>query len=342
MKRSRLFTTLFASVAAFAGTACLEAGDETAASGASPDAAQAAGPKVDAALPSYQKVEESLSGTLNAVGSDTLINIVTNWGEAFQRIYPEAKVQVEGKGSTTAPPALIEGSAQLGPMSREMKDTEINAFEAKYGYKPTRMKTCLDALGVFVHHDNPLTSVTMKQVDSIFSSTRKAGGDEITTWGQLGLGGEWADKPITLYGRNSASGTYSYFKEKALLKGDYKDGVKEQPGSAGVVQGVSEDRYAIGYSGVGYVTSGIKLLSLSYKDGGTAYKPSLGNVIAEQYPLGRFLNVYINKAPNQPLSPAVREFFRFVYTKEGQEIVAKEGFLPLSEKLAAPERAKIQ
>jgi phosphate transport system substrate-binding protein len=271
-----------------------------------------------------------------------MINIVTNWGEEFAKHYSGVKVQVEGKGSSTAPPALTEGSAQLGPMSRDMKETEIAAFESKHGYKPTRLRTCLDALAVFVNKDNPLTSVTMKQVDSIFSSTRKANGDDIKTWGQLGLGGEWAEKPITLYGRNAASGTYTYFKEKALLKGDYKDNVKEQPGSAGVVQGITEDRFGIGYSGVGYLTSGVKILGLAYKEGGTVYQPSLGNVLAEQYPLGRFLNVYINKAPNAPLTPEVREFFKFVFSKEGQEVVAKEGFLPLTEKLASTERAKVQ
>lgn len=329
-----------ATVAAFICTNPLRAGDET--SDAKAPDNKSAGPAVDAELPAYTKVEDNLSGTLNAVGSDTMINIVTNWGEAFSRIYPGVKVQVEGKGSSTAPPALIAGSSQLGPMSREMKPEELNAFEGKYGYKPTRLKTCLDALAVFVNKDNPLTSLTMKQVDSIFSSTRKKGGDEITTWGQLGLGGEWASAPITRYGRNSASGTYTYFKEKALDKGDYRDDVKEQPGSSGVVDGVTHDKFAIGYSGIGYATSGVKALSLQYKDGGTAYKPSMGNVIAEQYPLGRFLNVYINKSPNEPLSPVTRQFFLFVFSKEGQEIVAKEGFLPLSEKLAGPERAKVQ
>jgi len=339
MTNFRLIAMTSTVALAFAATATLRAGDESAAEKSPPTTG---GAQVDAALPAYEPVGDKLSGTLNVVGSDTMINIVTNWGEAFGRHYPDVKVQVEGKGSSTAPPALIEGSAQLGPMSRDMKDTEVNSFESKYGYKPLRLRTCLDALAVFVNKDNPLTSLTMKQVDSIFSSTRKAGGDEITTWDQLGLGGEFTGKPITLYGRNSASGTYTYFKEKALLKGDYKDSVKEQPGSAGVVQGIGEDRFAIGYSGTGYETSGVKKLGLAYKEGGTVYKPSLGNVIAEQYPLGRFLNVYVNKAPNSGLSPELREFFRFVYSKEGQEIVAKEGFLPLSEKLAAPERAKVQ
>lgn len=336
MKTFNLIATATAVVAAMAITATLRAGDETPAGGHS------AGPAVDAALPSYEPVKENLTGTLNAIGSDTMNNIVANWGEAFGRLYPGVKVQVEGKGSSTAPPALIAGSAQLGPMSREMKDTEVNSFEGKFGYKPLRLRTCLDALAVFVNKDNPISSLTMKQVDSIFSSTRKANGDDITAWGQLGLGGDWASAPLTLYGRNSASGTYVYFKEKALLKGDFKDGVKEQPGSAGVVDGISQDKFGIGYSGIGYLTSGVKVLGLALKEGGTVYQPTLGNVKAEAYPLGRFLNVYINKAPNTALAPEIREFFRFVYSKQGQEIVAKEGFLPLSEKDAGAERAKVQ
>jgi phosphate transport system substrate-binding protein len=341
MKKLSLIGLGAAAVVAFAVTASLRAGDEPAA-GAKPAEAGSGQQQVDPALPAYQPVQEALSGNLNVIGSDTMINIVTNWGEEFSKRYAGVKVQVEGKGSSTAPPALTGGQAQLGPMSREMKETEVSAFEGKFGYKPLRLKTCLDALGVFVNKDNPIQSLTLKQLDSIFSSSRKMNGDEIKTWGQLGLGGDWADKPITLYGRNSASGTYTYFKEKVMLKGDYKDSVKEQPGSAGVVQGITEDRYGIGYSGVGYLTSGVKILGLAYKDGGTVYQPTLGNVLAEQYPLGRFLNVYVNKAPNQPLSAEIREFFRFVFSKEGQEVVAKEGFLPLTEKLAAPERAKVQ
>lgn len=339
--RLKLLALSAATVAAFICSQSLQAGDETVDAKA-PDTKTSSGQTVDSNLPSYTKVEENLTGTLSAIGSDTMNNIVTNWGEAISRLYPGVKVQVEGKGSGSAPPALIAGTAQLGPMSREMKPDEVNSFEAKFGYKPTRFKACLDALAVFVHKDNPIQSLTMKQVDAIFSSTRKAGGDEITTWGQLGLGGEWADKPITIYGRNSTSGTYVFFKEKVLLKGDFRDNVKETSGSAGVVQGISEDRYAIGYSGIGYLTSGVKAVGLSLKEGGTVYKPTLGNVKAEAYPLGRYLNIYVNKAPTQPFTPEVREFLKFVFTKEGQEVVAKEGFLPLSEKDAGGERAKVQ
>ncbi len=299
---------------------------------------------VDPAIPAYTKVSEEIEGNLNSIGSDTMNNLMTFWAEGFARVYgPEkVRVQVEGKGSSTAPPALIEGTAQFGPMSRDMKDTEIDAFEKKFGYKPTLLKTSLDALAVFVHRDNPIKSLSLAQVDSIFSSTRKRGGKDVATWGDLGLTGDWADKPINIYGRNAASGTYGFFKEHALKKGDFRNTVKEQPGSASVVQGVSEDVYAIGYSGLGYATSGVRAVPLSEKDGATAYSADFTNVTEGTYPLGRYLNLYINRAPGKPVTPIVREFVRFIFSKEGQEIVIKDGYLPLDAKTAAKERARVE
>lgn len=307
---------------------------------AAPAAAQV---KVDEALPDYVPVQ-GVSGNIKSVGSDTMNNLMTLWAEGFARVYgaDKVRVQVEGKGSSTAPPALSEGTAQFGPMSRDMKSEEIDAFEKKHGYKPTRLRTSLDALAVFVHRDNPVQALSLAQIDAVFSSTRKRGAPAVTTWGQLGLTGDWADKPINLYGRNSASGTYGYFKEHALKKGDFKNTVKEQPGSAAVVQGVAEDLYAIGYSGIGYTTSGVRAVPLSEKDGGQAYAADHENVREERYPLGRYLNLYVNKVPGQPLPPLVREFCRFVFSKEGQEVVVKDGYLPLDAKTAAKERRLLE
>ena len=285
----------------------------------------------------------SVSGNLTAIGSDTLNNLMTLWSEAFKKQYPKVKIQVEGKGSGTAPPALIAGTAQLGPMSRLMKPEEIDGFEKQYGYKPTAVRVAVDGLAVFVNKDNPLAELTMPQVDAIFSKTRKGGGtDDIMTWGQLGLTGDWAAKPISLYGRNSASGTYGYFKEHALYKGDYKDTVKEQPGSAAVVQGITADKYGIGYSGIGYKTSDVKSLSLAAKDGGAFVTDDAANVYSGKYPLSRFLYIYVNKAPDKPLGPLVREFLAFVLSKDGQEIVIKDGYLPLLGQHVAEELPKLK
>jgi len=298
--------------------------------------------EVDKSIKGYKKAGD-VSGNLNSIGSDTLNNLMTLWTETFQKQYPSVKIQVEGKGSSTAPPALISGTAQLGPMSRLMKPEELDGFEKQYGYKPTAIRVAVDGLAVFVNKDNPLTELSMPQVDAIFSKTRRGGGaDDVTTWGQLGLTGAWAAKPISLYGRNSASGTYGYFKEHALYKGDYKDTVKEQPGSAAVVQGITADKFAIGYSGIGYKTSDVKSLKLAAKDGGEFISDDASNVYAGKYPLARFLYIYVNKAPDKPLSPLVKEFLAFVLSKEGQAIVIKDGYLPLLGQHVAEELPKLK
>jgi len=297
--------------------------------------------KVDANLPHYAKVS-GVSGNLSSIGSDTMNNLLTLWLESFKKFYPNVNIQIEGKGSSTAPPALISGTSQLGPMSREMKSEEIDKFEAKFGYKPTQLKTSLDALAVYVNKDNPIKGLSLPQIDGIFSKTKRSGfSEDITSWGQLGLTGDWANRKISLYGRNSASGTYGFFKEHALFKGDYKDEVKEQPGSASVVQGVTEDRFGMGYSGVGYKTSGVRIVPLTKKDGGEYYDGSYEHVLSGKYPLSRFLYIYINKKPNQQLDPLLKEFLKFVLSYEGQEIVIKDGYLPLPTKVVLDEVKKL-
>jgi phosphate transport system substrate-binding protein len=297
--------------------------------------------KVDAAIPAYQKAS-GVSGSLSSIGSDSMNNLMTLWAETFRKYYPNVKVQVEGKGSSTAPPALIAGTAQFGPMSRTMRSTEIDQFEQRYGYKPTEIKTSYDALAVYVHKDNPIKELSLAQVEAIFGKSRKRGfKSNVTTWGQLGLTGEWADKPIGLYGRNSASGTYGFFKEVVLKNGDYKDTVKEQPGSASVVQGVTEDRYAIGYSGAGYRTSGVRAVPLAELPAGPYFAGSYEEVTSGKYPLSRFLYVYANKAPGKPLDPLPLEFLKLMLSKEGQEVVVKDGYMPLTAALAKEELAKV-
>ncbi len=297
--------------------------------------------KLDPALTSYKPVS-GISGNVSSVGSDSMNNLMTLWAEAFNKFYPNVKVQIEGKGSSTAPTALISGTAQLGPMSRPMKSSEVDAFEKKFGYKPTEIRTSVDALAVFVNKDNPITSLTMPQVDAIFSKSRRAGlGSDIRIWGELGLAGQWATRPISLYGRNSASGTYGFFKEHALKNGDLKDQVKEQPGSAAVVQGVTVDRFGIGYSGIGYVTAGVRAVPLAAKDGEKPVDATAANAYSGDYPLARFLYVYINKDPRKPLDPLTREFVRLVLAREGQEVVIKDGYFPVTGELAQEDLKKI-
>jgi phosphate transport system substrate-binding protein len=298
--------------------------------------------QVDPGLTAYKTVS-GISGNVSSVGSDTLNNVMTLWAETFQKFYPNAKIQIEGKGSSTAPPALIAGTAQLGPMSRAMKNTEIDGFEKKYGYKPTALRTSVDALAVFVNKDNPIKCLTMAQVDAAFSKSRRGGHPEdVKTWGQLGLTGEWASKPISLYGRNSASGTYGFFKEHVLKNGDFRDEVKEQPGSAAVVQGATVDRFAMGYSGIGYATAGVRAVPLSEKAGAKCEEATADNAYSGAYPLARFLFVYLNKPPGKPLDPLTLEFAKLILSKEGQEAVVKDGYFPIPAQIAKEELSKIQ
>ena len=299
------------------------------------------GVKLDPGLDSYKPVS-GVSGNLSSVGSDTLNNLMTLWAETFSKFYPNVKIQIEGKGSTTAPPALIGGTAQLGPMSRPMRGTEIDQFEKRFGYKPTPIRTSVDALAVFVNKDNPIKCLTFEQIDAIFSKSRRYGYKaDITTWGQLGLTGDWANRPVSLYGRNSASGTYGFFKEHALKNGDYKDEVKEQPGSASVVQGVTVDRYAIGYSGIGYATAGVRAVPIAEKEGAACVEATADNSYAGTYPLARFLYVYINKPPAKPLDPLTHEFVKLIVSKEGQEVVVKDGYFPIPASIAKEEMTKV-
>ncbi|HTY17789.1 MAG TPA: phosphate ABC transporter substrate-binding protein [Myxococcota bacterium] len=296
---------------------------------------------IEAGIPPYA-VTSGVSGNLSSIGSDTLNDTMTLWAEGFHTRYPNVKVQIEGKGSSTAPPALIDGTAQLGPMSREMKPTEIDAFEKKFGYKPTAYRVAVDALAVWVNKDNPLTQATLPQIDAIFSKTRRCGMPAaIDDWSQIGLGGVFKGRRISLYGRNSASGTYGYFKEHALCNGDYRDEVKEQPGSASVVQGVTEDTFAIGYSGMGYRTSGVKSLELAKAEGQPYVAADAAGVYSGRYPLARFLFVYVNQKPGQAPDPLVREFLRFVLSHDGQEVVVKAGFLPITQAIDGEERKKL-
>ena len=286
-----------------------------------------AAPAVMAAdgLPAY-KQQSGVAGSVNSVGADTLNNLMAYWSEAFRGIYPNVTVQVEGKGSGTAPPALTAGAAQVGPMSRMMKDSEIEEFEKKHGFKPTPVAVAIDCVAVYVNKDNPIKGLSLPQVDAIFSSTRKLNHADVNNWGQLGMSGDWAGRNISIYGRNAASGTYAFFKETAMGNGDYKDSVKEQPGSAAVVNGIAGDKGGIGYSGIGYRTSEIRALPISEKENGVFVEPEFVHAIDGTYPLSRLLYVYIPKAPNQSLPAATLEFMRFVLSKEGQELVERDGY----------------
>ncbi|WP_111641184.1 PstS family phosphate ABC transporter substrate-binding protein [Marinimicrobium alkaliphilum] len=302
--------------------------------------ASASNAQVDPNLPEYRPVS-GISGNLSSIGSDTLNNLMTLWAEDFRSFYPNTSVQIQGAGTSTAPPALAEGTANFGPMSRTMRDSEVAQFEAAHGYAPTMVRVGIDTIAVFVNRDNPIEGLTLAQVDAIFSSTRRCGGArDITRWGQVGMDGAWANRDITLYSRNAVSGTYGYFRQHALCDGDFKDNMNEQPGSASVVQGVSESLNGIGYSGIGYETAGVRAIKLGTEEG-RLFEPTGENAATGDYPLARFLYVYVNKHPEDGLDPRTREFLRMVLSKQGQEVTHRDGFIPLPASVAAQERQRL-
>jgi phosphate transport system substrate-binding protein len=297
--------------------------------------------EVDPKLPDYVPVQ-GVSGSLKSVGSDTMNNEMTLWAEGFLRFYPNVKIEIEGKGSSTAPPALIAGTSQFGPMSRAMKDAEIDAFEKRYGYKPVQLPTSIDMLAIYVNKDNPVKGMTFPQVDAVFSKTRKGGySSDVRTWGQLGLTGAWANQPISLYGRNAASGTYGYLKKHALFGGDFKDEVKEQPGSSAVVQGCATDKYGIGYSGIGYKTADVRVVPLAAEEGEDFVEADPANAYTGEYPLARFLWLSVNYKPGSQLDPLRREFIKFVFSKQGQQAVVKDGYFPVTAAIAQESLNKV-
>jgi phosphate transport system substrate-binding protein len=306
-----------------------------AASSAFADSASDLPPEVGS-LPAYTRASGEVAGSLKAVGSDTMNNLMALWAEGFKKHYPNVREGVEGKGSASGPPALTEGTCTVAPMSRDWKPSEVDVFKAKHGYPPAVVPSAIDILAVFVHRDNPIKSLTLQQVDAIFSKNRKGGfADDIRTWGDLGLEGEWRDKPISLYGRNATSGTYGYFKENALFKGDFKTTVKEQPGSSAVVQAVAGDKFGIGYSGIGYATANVRAVPLAASASDEPVTPVPANAYSGEYPLARFLYLSVNHRPGTELDPLRREFLRYVLSREGQMDVTKDGYLPVTAAVAS-------
>lgn len=302
---------------------------------AAEDAAPTA--QVDDKFPAYTKSNDAVTGTIKSKGSDTMVNLMNYWVEGFKAVYPGVNAEVEHKGSGDAPKALIEDQATFGAMSRDWEPAELDKFQAAHQYQPTIVPTCIDMLAVYVHKDNPIKGLSLQQVDAIFSKGRKGGSArDIKTWGDAGLTDpEWVDKPITLYGRNTTSGTYKYFKDNALFKGTFKDNYQERPGSSGVIGAIASDRYGIGYSGIGYSSSGVRVVPLSTKDGSPFIPAEPKFAYDESYPLARYLYVSFKRKPGEPIDPLRREFLKFVLSKEGQALVIKDSYLPLRAEEAA-------
>jgi phosphate transport system substrate-binding protein len=294
--------------------------------------------RLDPDLEPYHQVR-GVAGSFSSAGSDSMANLVSLWAERFMRYYSGVTFQVKAAGSSTAPPALAEGTANIGPMSRLMEAQEQQAFELRHGYPATPVVIAIDALAVFVHKDNPVQGLTLQQLDGIFSSNRNCSngaGQAIENWGQLALPQPWQRRSIQVFGRNSVAGPYDFFKSRALCGGDFGKTVNEQPGSASVVQSVGTTINAIGYSGMGYRTASVRAVPIS--ENGKYYAASAENAVAGLYPLSRYLYIYLNKPPGAALPAIEREFIRFVLSWQGQRIVLKDGFIPLPATLAEQQK----
>jgi phosphate transport system substrate-binding protein len=294
----------------------------------------------NAALAEYKPIAD-LSGTINSVGSDTLAGLLKDWSEEFKKLYPNVSFSIDEKGSGTAPPALIEGKANIGPMSREMNESELQAFQQKFGYGPAKIRVALDSIAVIVNKENPIKNITIPEIDAIYSSTGSCKDPKgiINTWGQLGVTGLLADQAIKLYGRPKVSGTYIYFKDKALCKGEYKASMSEMAHTQEIIDSVEKNIDGIGYVGLGYLTKNVRPqsihgLKLAFAKGRPYIEPTLENAAKNKYPLSRALYIYFNKAKDKALSALELEFFKFILSVKGQEIVAKQGFIELPEQVA--------
>nr|WP_214001159.1 phosphate ABC transporter substrate-binding protein [Arsukibacterium sp.] len=280
----------------------------------------------NAAVPQVAARSDS---TLSSVGSDTLQQVMQLWAEEYRRRHPAVNFQIQSIGSSTAPVALIEGTAQLGPMSRTMRQTELQQFAERFGYPPTAVPVAIDLLAIYVHPENPLSQLSLSQLDAMFSINRRCGApDDITTWGQLGLSGQWQQRFVSLYSRNSVSGTYGYFKQHVLCNGDIKARTNQLAGSSAMLRAISQSVAGIGYSGIGYATKEVKVLPLVTADG-RVIAPTAANALAGDYPLARQLYVYVNRVPGQPLTANEQAFFDLVLSATGQQLVGQDGFLPL-------------
>ncbi|GLI95362.1 PstS family phosphate ABC transporter substrate-binding protein [Methylocystis echinoides] len=284
----------------------------------------------------------ALSGKLKSVGSDTLLHEMELWAEGFISIYSGVEIEIEGKGSNTAPPALLAGESQLAPMSRQMTPDEIASFETKYGYKPTGVLVAVDALAIYVNKDNPISCLTMEQVERIFAADPKSGGGKsIHSWGELGLTGEWAKRPIALYSRNALSGTHKYFRQNALAGGDFKPETHMEPGSEALVRAVADDVSAVGYSGIGYRTEGVRAVPIAVGEGKKCYDTSFENAYTRKYPLARGLYVYLLKNPKSPLDTLSGEFVKYILSRDGQMQAKKGGYYPITRNIREHELTRL-
>ena len=321
-------------------------------------AMQAATP-LDPGLPDYVPVPQNLTGILHVVGSDTMDVVTFGWIQLFRKYHPNIHVTIEARSSLTACPALLSGAADLGTITRRPPDDDIAAFEAKFGYKPLILRVGggsyavedhAHAIAVYVNRSNPIERLTLAQLDAIYSRERKLGAPApILTWGQLGLTGEWADRPIVPYTARRPNGIVTAFQESVMLMGDFRVGIHERTNAphtrvlTAVVAAVAEDPNGIGFAGFAQGNAEVKSLPIALTAEGPYVAGTLATALDQTYPLTRSIYIAINKPPGQPLAPNVQEFLRMVLSRPGQQVIAEEGnFLPLPAAIVKEQRKRLE
>ena len=321
---------------------------------------------VDPALPHYSP-QLAVDGEFHCSGGSTMQDLAEDWARRFRQHHPRAKVRIGHDTSLSAEgfTALMEGRVNCVTFVREPFAAELSAFRSKFGYAPQVVNVAggsyatkggTHAIAIYVNAANPLRRVTLKQLDAIFSKSRRRGGDvEITRWGQLGLGGEWTNRPIHVYTmlrrRDTANppGIMNYLEQRMLGGGEFRDDVRQQrdtPGEqslAAIVNRISADPNGIGFSGFGYAVAGAKSLALAEGDGGPFYAGRPHEVASRDYPLSRQIYLMVNREPGKPITPVLREFLLLALSREGQQAVANDAvqFIPLSAAQAAAARSKL-
>jgi phosphate transport system substrate-binding protein len=279
------------------------------------------------ALPPYAPLA-GLTGKFTSIGESATTNVVARLAAEFRRIYPDVTLEITASLTSIGPSALLEGRADIVPMSRELTAEEVQGFTKKYGYPPTEIKVAADALAIYVEKRNPVPGLTLGQLDGIFSRTQRRGGSSIETWGQAGLTGEWANRPITLYGYGPEDGARQVFQQQALGGGEFRLSLRVEGGGSSIVQGVAANPGAIGFASIFFACKGVRVVPLAGADGRFC-APTTENIRSHQYPLSRFLYIYVNKPPRRPFGGPAAEFLRFLLSREGQQIVADGGNIPL-------------
>ncbi len=316
--------------------------------------------KADPTLPSWQpgEVKSEPEEELNIVGADIMDEIVLGWVKIYRKQYPRLSVTEDLRASGAGAPGLVSGKGDLAPVGREMFPAEEKSFADTYGYKPFAVKVATGSVGslgktassvILVDKDNPIDCLSLPQLDAIYSKTRKLGYKEVGTWGDLGAKGEWANRPIHLYGLKPVNGIEQYFKMVAMDGGEYKDDIQFVKGKGFThaftvaAQDMATHPGGLTYALLANVTPNVKVLKLSWKEGGTCYEPTVENVYAHRYPFSRYVYIYVNKAPGKPLPAKVKEFLRLVLSREGQQVVADERvFIPLKPEVVQEELRKLE